>query len=147
MFLRKFQNKSLRKRIVDYVYNIINDSKYPNELIGLYIFSIHGIIGQLIIVSLILALKYKKERMLNIILVIVTITCMTWFYFDGCIITLIEMKLLKHKYNHNDLVFYLFNLNEETHEYKKHVAIVLNLIIMLVVTIISLKKYNNKIKI
>ena len=120
------KNKNLRNKIVNYIYEFIDKSKFPNDLIGLYLFGFHAHFSILIYLGIFYGLIYKKYYILKIILIIRIIILLLWYYFDGCIITSLEMKLTKSKYSQHDIFYYIFNIHHYSIEEKKELSYKIN---------------------
>lgn len=124
------QNKNLRNKIVNYIYEFIDKNKFPNELIGLYLFGLHAFISILFYLGLFYGLVYKKYYIVKVILIIWIIIFLLWYYLDGCIITSLEMKLTKYKYTQYDIFYYIFNIHHYSIEKKKELSHKINKILI-----------------
>lgn len=120
------QNKHLRNKIANYIYELIDKSKFPNDLIGLYLFGFHVYFPILFNLGIFYGLIYKKYYIVKLILIIWIIILLLWYYFDGCIITLLEMKLTKSKYTQYDIFYYIFNIHHYSIEEKKELSYKIN---------------------
>lgn len=120
------QNKILRNKIVNYIYKFIDKSKFPNYLIGLYLFGFHAYFPILFYLGIFYGLIYKKYYIVKLILIIWIIIFLLWYYFDGCIITSLEMKLTKSKYTQYDIFYYIFNIRHYSIQEKKEISYKIN---------------------
>ena len=120
------QNKNLRNKIVNYIYEFIDKSKFPNDLMGLYLFGFHAYFPILFYLGIFYGLIYKKYYIVKLILIIWIIILLLWYYFDGCIITSLEMKLTKSKYTQYDIFYYIFNIHHYSIEEKKELSYKIN---------------------
>ena len=137
------KNKILRDKIIDYVYNLIDKSKFPNDLIGLYLFAFHNYFPIFIYLAIVYSVIYKKYMIINFLLLILLFVLLLWVYLDGCLFTLLEFKLLNKKFTQHDIIYYIFNINNYSIEEKKKISNKINnfLILLILLLFIYLKIY------
>lgn len=130
-------NKKLRNDIVNYLYNIIDKSKYPNDLIGMYIFSFHFFFSFIFNSIVFIYIFYSKNFFLIKYLLISLLTILLlWVYFDGCLVTCLERKLMNKKYTQHDIIYYIFNQNNIPKKEIKHFEIKMNNILTFILFIL-----------
>ena len=135
------QNKNLRNKIVNYIYQLIEKSKFPNDLIALYLFGFHAYFPIIFYIGFFYGLIYEKYYIIKVILFIWLIILLLWYYFDGCIITSLEMKLTKSKYTQYDIFYYIFNIHHSSIEEKKKLSYKINNIFILLTLLIFMYFY------
>ena len=130
-------NKKLRNHIVNYLYNIIDKSKFPNDLIGMYIFSMHFFFCTIFNYIAIIYIFYSKNFFFIKYLLIYYLTILLlWLYLDGCLLTCLEMKLMNIKYTQYDIIYYIFNKNNISKKEIKHFEIKMNIIFIFILFIL-----------
>lgn len=126
--------KILRNKIVDKIFNIIDKSKFPNNLMGLYLFGFHAFAPLLFYTGIFIGFYYKKYYLIKFILIIWLLILLLWGYFEGCLFTLLEMKLMKSSYTQYDIFYYIFNIQDYSFEEKKKLSVTLNKILILLIS-------------
>lgn len=123
-------NKNIRNIFVDNIYKKIDESKFPNDLIGLYLFGFHAYSPLIFYIIIIYGLIYNKIYLVKFVLIIWLTILILWIYFDGCIFTLLEFKLMKTTYTQYDIFYYLFNIHDYSKEEKKLLSYKVNKILI-----------------
>ena len=120
------QSKKLQKvrnKIVTYLFNTLDLLECPNDLIGLYIFAFHVFLPFFIFIAILFCLWYEHNRITQVICLISLIPSLLYELSGGCILTLLEFKLLNMKYTQQDIIFYMLGCQHFEKEQKNEISL------------------------
>lgn len=99
------QQNILRKKVINFLYNYIDTSNISNKSYGHIIRSVHFSIPIIFLIIISIA----TYRTCIIIFYLLFITAILFYLFNGCFITMLELKLLKDNFTIIDPFIEYFN--------------------------------------
>ena len=99
------QQNILRKKVINFLYNYIDTSNISNKSYGHIIRSVH--LSMPIIFLIIISIATYRTCIINFYFLFITV--ILFYLFNGCFITMLELKLLKDNFTIIDPFIEYFN--------------------------------------